>query len=106
MRLLVKFAFGSLLSCTFILVAQVDAQSSDTFVKIRKCCHRSAGRGYSKGICTRGDSGYLEHYRAISRGFMASLSSTGIVPTAKDVPSSSPIDGRGLWGCLVPSRVL
>src|ERR1700681_1397083 len=39
------------------------------------------------------------------RAFMASLSSTGITPTANAVPSSSPMDGRGLWGCLVPSRV-
>lgn len=39
------------------------------------------------------------------RAFMASLSSTGITPTANAVPSSSPMDGRGLWGCLVPSRL-
>ena len=29
------------------------------------------------------------------RAFMASLSSTGITPTANAVPSSSPMDGRG-----------
>jgi hypothetical protein len=40
-----------------------------------------------------------------ARAFMASLSSTGITPTANGVPSSSPMDGRGFWGCLVPSRV-
>src|SRR5580700_7283422 len=40
-----------------------------------------------------------------ARAFVVSLSSTGISPTANGVPSSSPMDGRGFWGCLVPSRV-
>jgi hypothetical protein len=37
------------------------------------------------------------------RTFIASLSSTGIVPTANGVPASSPIPGRWLPGSLFPS---
>jgi hypothetical protein len=91
---------ASALSIDALIVVQLRRAASPSPTKACLDLWRTVpGLAGGSGLCPATSPCYF------ARAFMASLSSTGITPTAKGVPSSSPMDGRGLWGCLVPSRV-